>query len=271
MPSPTTNFSWQLPTVGADTNVWGGYLNSNLIAQDSLIRALANTNIGPMAPMIPIPQNGTHWINSTTNPWVWSVFNAGSSTWIPIGNIDTMANTFTPSNGTSGFFIGDYKISAQTANHGNWLVCDGSAISRTTYSALYTLFLGLTPTLPFGPGDGSTTFNLPDLRGVIAGSVGINGIPANPALPWNPPTRVVGQFIGEEKHQLISTELPDPITQLAGVANFTITGGVNGIQSTTNGGLGGQSGIISNNGGNQPHNTMQPTVFAGSYFIYVGV
>lgn len=46
-----------------------------------------------------------------------------------------------------------------------FLLCDGSAISRTTYSALYAI-LGTA----YGAGDGSTTFNLPDLRGrVIVG------------------------------------------------------------------------------------------------------
>ncbi|NRD18947.1 tail fiber protein [Winogradskyella eckloniae] len=42
----------------------------------------------------------------------------------------------------------------------SYLVCDGSAISRTTYSELFTV-LGTT----YGAGDGSTTFNLPDYRG----------------------------------------------------------------------------------------------------------
>jgi len=42
----------------------------------------------------------------------------------------------------------------------NWLECDGSAISRTDYSALFSA-IGTT----YGEGDGSTTFNLPDLRG----------------------------------------------------------------------------------------------------------
>ena len=41
-----------------------------------------------------------------------------------------------------------------------WLICNGSAISRTTYAALYAV-IGTT----YGVGDGSTTFNLPDLRG----------------------------------------------------------------------------------------------------------
>lgn len=40
-----------------------------------------------------------------------------------------------------------------------WLLCDGSAISRTTYSALFAV-MGTA----YGVGDGSTTFNVPDMR-----------------------------------------------------------------------------------------------------------
>jgi microcystin-dependent protein len=48
---------------------------------------------------------------------------------------------------------------ASTAPTG-WLLCDGSAVSRTTYA---TLFAAISTT--WGTGDGSTTFNVPDLRG----------------------------------------------------------------------------------------------------------
>lgn len=41
-----------------------------------------------------------------------------------------------------------------------WLLCDGTAVSRTVYADLY-LAVGTT----YGVGDGSTTFNVPDLRG----------------------------------------------------------------------------------------------------------
>jgi microcystin-dependent protein len=41
-----------------------------------------------------------------------------------------------------------------------WLLCDGSAVSRTVYSLLFNAVGTL-----FGAGDGSTTFNVPDLRG----------------------------------------------------------------------------------------------------------
>lgn len=48
-----------------------------------------------------------------------------------------------------------------------WLVCDGSAISRTTYADLFTLI-----STTYGVGNGSTTFNIPDLRGRMPIGVG---------------------------------------------------------------------------------------------------
>lgn len=41
-----------------------------------------------------------------------------------------------------------------------WLICDGTAVSRTTYSGLFAV-IGTT----YGTGDGSTTFNLPNVKG----------------------------------------------------------------------------------------------------------
>lgn len=49
---------------------------------------------------------------------------------------------------------------AKTAVPDGWILCDGSAVSRTTYAKLYTA-LGTA----HGSGDGTTTFNLPDYRG----------------------------------------------------------------------------------------------------------
>lgn len=49
---------------------------------------------------------------------------------------------------------------AGAAAPSGWLLCDGSAVSRTTYSTLFAV-VGTT----YGVGDGSTTFNIPDLQG----------------------------------------------------------------------------------------------------------
>jgi len=59
--------------------------------------------------------------------------------------------TFQP--GTIAYF-------ARSSPPEGWLKCDGSAVSRVTYANLFTA-IGET----YGAGDGSTTFNLPDLRG----------------------------------------------------------------------------------------------------------
>jgi microcystin-dependent protein len=57
----------------------------------------------------------------------------------------------------------------------NFVFPSGQAISRTTYGVLFAL-LGTT----YGAGDGSTTFNIPDLRGyVLAGKDDMNGSAAN--------------------------------------------------------------------------------------------
>lgn len=55
---------------------------------------------------------------------------------------------------------GVIKAYGGTIAPAGYLLCDGAAVSRTTYAALFTA-LGVL----WGPGDGSTTFNVPDLRG----------------------------------------------------------------------------------------------------------
>lgn len=52
---------------------------------------------------------------------------------------------------------------AGTAAPTGWLICAGQAVSRATYASLY-LALGTA----YGVGDGSTTFNVPDMRGRLA-------------------------------------------------------------------------------------------------------
>lgn len=56
-----------------------------------------------------------------------------------------------------------------------WLPCDGRALSRSVYAALFAA-IGTT----WGPGDGSTTFNIPDLRGrAMFGADNLGGTAAN--------------------------------------------------------------------------------------------
>lgn len=82
-------------------------------------------------------------------------------------SLKSLAALLTPT-GKVDYFAGS---SAPTG----YLLCDGSAVSRTTYADLYAV-IGDT----YGSGDGSTTFNLPDIRGrVIAGKDNMGGSSAN--------------------------------------------------------------------------------------------
>lgn len=74
-----------------------------------------------------------------------------------------------------------------------WLLCDGSAVSRATWAALFAV-IGTT----FGAGDGSTTFNLPDLRGKAP-------IGQGAGAGLTPRTLAVSG--GEETHVLTTAEL----------------------------------------------------------------
>lgn len=65
--------------------------------------------------------------------------------------------------GGSGLPIGTVIDFAGTTVPSDYLECDGSAVSRTDYADLFAV-LGTT----WGAGDGSTTFNLPDLRGRVS-------------------------------------------------------------------------------------------------------
>lgn len=65
---------------------------------------------------------------------------------------------------------GTVTQTARSTAPSGWLLCDGSAVSRTTYA---TLFSAISTT--YGVGDGSTTFNLPNLQGRVPAGKSASG------------------------------------------------------------------------------------------------
>jgi microcystin-dependent protein len=73
-----------------------------------------------------------------------------------------------------GTIIMSPLLDLQTTTSNKYLMCNGQAVSRTTYSALFAKFGEL-----FGVGNGSTTFNLPNYNGMFLRGMGnqiINGV-----------------------------------------------------------------------------------------------
>ena len=84
-----------------------------------------------------------------------------------VGNADTATSATNATNDANGnpiagtylpAVVGAVVAFAGSTSPAGWLLCDGSAVSRTTYAALFAV-IGTT----YGSGDGSTTFNVPNL------------------------------------------------------------------------------------------------------------
>lgn len=101
-----------------------------------------------------------------------------------------------------GVPIGGLLDFAGTSAPDGWLLCAGQAVSRTTYAALFAV-IGTA----FGTGNGSTTFNVPDLRGrVVAGLDNMGGTNANRLTSMSSTTR--GQVGGAAEHTLTIAQMP---------------------------------------------------------------
>ena len=75
----------------------------------------------------------------------------------------------------------------------NWLLCQGQAVSRTTYASLFAA-IGV----QYGAGDGTTTFNLPNLKGKVA--VGLDSSQTE--------FDTLGETGGAKTHTLSISEMP---------------------------------------------------------------
>jgi len=142
--------------------------------------------------------------------------------------------------------IGEIKLwTSDTLPSAKWLICNGAAISRTTYSALFAL-IGTT----YGAGDGSTTFNIPDLRG---------NVPVGKSTDTE--FNTLGKKGGEKTHTLT-------VAELAAHSHNTPDYGGSGNKKhfylsqtstydATQGYTGERTSIV---GGDQPHNNLQPYI-----------
>lgn len=99
----------------------------------------------------------------------------------------------------------------KTAPEG-WLLCDGSAVSRTTYADLYAA-IGTT----YGAGNGSTTFALPDLRGRVPAGANASNALASKA--------------GADSKNIAKANLPNEKLKIADNGNWLVDTAQSGVHN----------------------------------------
>lgn len=154
---------------------------------------------------------------------------------------------------------------AGTIEPSGFLFCSGNAVSRTTYSTLFAA-IGTT----YGSGDGSTTFNLPDLRGrVIAGRDDMSGTAAS-RLTSNVAGSTLGATGGVQSHTLTIAEMPlhgHPTRVSTGTSSADGSGGIM-LDTGSDGNYSAHTGTPGTTPGDQvggegdggSHNIVQPTI-----------
>lgn len=170
-------------------------------------------------------QDGTHGaITATSVAATSSVTVGGTSVLSPAGAIMQYAGSSAPT---------------------GWLLADGSAVSRTTYAALFAVI-----STTYGAGNGSTTFNLPNLKGKVP--VGVDSSDTS--------FDALGETGGAKTHTLTSAEMPSHSHSISGVyimANKNFSGtGFNPLVNDP----GPAINTTGNTGGGGAHNNLQPYI-----------
>lgn len=139
----------------------------------------------------------------------------------------------------------------------NWLECNGQAISRTEYAELFAV-IGT----KYGSGDGSTTFNLPNIKGKTTVGLDIDDTDFNE----------LGKTGGEKTHTLTENEIPPMDVHMTQHTWFDRggleSGGASNRRVVAGGATGGATDLIIGtiNGGGQAHSNLQPYIVS-NYII----
>jgi microcystin-dependent protein len=173
----------------------------------------------------------------------WSPATADNPTGVLIWDADPCGPAAGGTIANTAGIVGEVRQFAgpSAAVPSGWYLCAGQAFSRTTFSGLFSV-IGTT----WGAGDGSTTFNLPDLRGrAMFGQDNMGGTPAGrlTAGVSGVPGTTIGGVGGDQSTQAHNHGLNDPshthavvdpghVHQLT-VANSPTGGGGHGVDATT--------------------------------------
>ena len=167
-------------------------------------------------------------------------------------NVVAVAAFNAANTGTPAGVIMPYAGSTEPSG---WLFCSGNAVSRTTYSGLFSV-IGTT----YGVGDNSTTFNLPDLQGrSIFGRDNMSGTTQNRINSHSSMTgTTLGNTGGTQTHTLTTAQMPahtHGLTTSSDITSGSPTAPSQGILADTSSGT-----PTDSTGGGERHQNMPPAM-----------
>jgi microcystin-dependent protein len=139
--------------------------------------------------------------------------------------------------------VGTILMTAAQIEPEGWKICNGSALFRADFPDLFAL-IGTT----YGPGDGSITFNIPDLRGRV---------PAGHA-PGDADFDVLGETGGAKTHTLIVGEMPSHKHNTKTAFQVVVGGAPGDSVPAGSGGVVQDANQMSTAGGGAAHNNLAP-------------
>lgn len=165
---------------------------------------------------------------------LWKTLNVKVTDTLPVGTIIPYAGSTIPS---------------------NYMKCEGQELSRIEYDLLFNA-IGTT----YGVGDGTTTFNLPNLKGRVITGIDINDTDFD----------TLGETGGEKTHTLTIDEMPSHNHGIRDTLDMNTVAGDNRSVVVGGGATWNPADpvMLSDTGGDQPHNIMQPYIVL-NYIIKV--
>ena len=218
-----TSLNTLLSNLGTISNLWkrdgtnaasanipmGGFKFTGLVDGSA---ATDSATVGQVSALNSTISNlGNTFVRKDGTTTMTGIFNAGnfrvSNVAAPTTGTDATNKTYVDAQLGSAAPSGLVCAFGGTVAPTGWLLCNGAAVSRTTYATLFTA-IGTT----YGAGDGTTTYNVPNLQGrfpIGAGNGAQKNVSGSGIITGGTALtpRTVGQFGGEEDHVLTVAEL----------------------------------------------------------------
>lgn len=197
----------------------------------------SDTINGQASISLPAKTGATVRVNAAANGYVAPDATSTSTSYVPTGSVTAYAGTAAPT---------------------GWLICDGAAVSRSTYAALFAV-LGTA----YGSGNGTTTFNLPDLRGrAVFGKDDMGGTAASRITSAG--SGITGTTLGAnggaETVTLTTAQIPAHNHTVNATLNTSVNSGAHAYASNLSGATGTATDVTTNTGGGGAHQNMPPAI-----------